>query len=308
MGTPPFAARSLERLLAGRHEIATVVTRPDKPRGRGMTVQASAVKQLAEKHGLPVLAPASAKDAALATRLREIAPDLAVVVAYGRILPRSVLEIPRLGCINAHASLLPRLRGAAPIERAILEGFEETGVTIMRLVEEMDAGPIVAARTLPIGPETDGGELTDRLSHVAADLLVEVVDSIARGEATFTEQNSAEATYAPPIEKAEAEIRWNDPVVRVDRVVRAFRPRPGAFTFDGERRLKIEHGRIGGRSDADATPGTIVEVGEDGVVVACGEGAFVVHRVQPEGRKAMSAAAWARGLDRAIGRRIGVRS
>lgn len=308
MGTPPFAARSLERLLATEHEIAAVVTRPDTARGRGMAVQASAVKQLAERHGLATLAPASAKDAAFAARLGEIAPDLAVVVAYGRILPRSILEIPRSGCINAHASLLPKLRGAAPIERAIVEGFEETGVTIMRLVEEMDAGPIIAARAVPIGPDTDGGELTDRLSHVAADLLVEAVDSIARGEATFSEQDDAAATYAPPIEKREAELRWSDPAVRIDRVVRAFRPRPGAFTFDGKRRLKIEHGRVGPAPLASEPPGTIVEVREDGVVVACGEGTYIVDRVQPEGRKAMPAAAWARGLDRAVGRRLGAGS
>src|SRR6185503_13067587 len=217
MGTPPFAAQCLERLLDSSHEIAAVVTRADKPRGRGMEMQPSACKELATARGIEVIAPATAKDPDLARRLHELAPDLCVVVAYGRLLPATILELPPLGCINAHASLLPRLRGAAPIERAILEGYERTGVTIMRISERMDAGDMQMAREVAIAPDMDAGELRRRLAGVAADLLVVAVEQLARGEAKFQPQDEAQATYAPPLRREEARIDWTRAAVDVDR-------------------------------------------------------------------------------------------
>ena len=304
MGTPPFAAHCLERLLETRHEIAAVVTRADKPRGRGMELQPSPCKELALAHGIEVIAPATAKDPELERRLGVIAPDLAVVVAYGRLLPSAILDLPPLGCINAHASLLPRLRGAAPIERAILEGFERTGVTIMRISERMDAGDMQIAREVAISSDMDAGALRGRLADVAADLLVEAVEQIARGEATFRPQDEALATYAPPLGREEAQIDWARPAADVDRRVRAFAPAPGAFTFADRRRMKILRGR-----PLDAPPaaaaGTILATRDDGIAVACGEGVYVVGLLQPEGKRPMSATAWARGAGQTAGRRLG---
>jgi methionyl-tRNA formyltransferase len=293
MGTPPFAAVCLERLLRGPHDVRAVVTRADRPRGRGQELQPSAVKALAVEHGLEVLQPRTAKDETFQARLRELAPDVAVVVAYGRILPSAVIEIPRLGCINAHASLLPRLRGAAPIERAILEGERETGVTIMRIDERMDAGDVIAMRRVPIGATTDAASLRETLAELSADLLAEVLDQLAAGTARFTPQDEGAATYAPPLDKREAAIDWNASAESVERQVRAFRPSPGAFTFDGKRRLKILSATVvDDRPDAEA--GTLL-AGNDAMLVACGRGSLRIDMVQPEGKRPMSGADYLRG-------------
>jgi methionyl-tRNA formyltransferase len=304
MGTPPFAAHCLERLLQSPHEIAAVVTRADKPRGRGMEMQPSACKELANTRGIEVVAPATAKDPDLARRLRELAPDLCVVVAYGRLLPATILEVAPLGCINAHASLLPRLRGAAPIERAILEGYERTGVTIMRISERMDAGDMQMSRAIAITPEMDAGELRRRLADVAAELLVEAVEQLARGEAKFEPQDEAQATYAPPLRREEARIEWTRTAADAGRRVRAFAPSPGAFTFAGGRRMKIIRGRpLEARTDA--VPGSILDARGEGIAVACGEGVYVVDTLQPEGKRPMSGAAWARGSSQGATPRFG---
>jgi len=294
MGTPAFAAHCLERLLASPHWIAAVVTRPDKPRGRGMELQPSAVKTLALERGIEVLAPASAKDPALMERLHALAPDLVVVVAYGRILPPAVLGIPRLGCINAHASLLPKLRGAAPIERAILQEMSQTGVTIMRINERLDAGDMLMSRTVPIRHDTDAGDLRETLARTAADLLVAAIDALASGNAHSIEQDEAQATYAPPLERDEAQIAWNETSPRVGCRVRAFAPRPGAFTTAGARRLKVLRGTPLAEHCTQA-PGTILGARGDAVAVACGTGVYLLEVVQPEGKRHMAAADWLRG-------------
>jgi methionyl-tRNA formyltransferase len=304
MGTPPFAAHCLARLLETRHPVAAVVTRQDKPRGRGMEVQPSAVRSLADARGLEVLAPASAKDAGFADALRALAPDLCVVVAYGRLLPMSVLEIPPLGCINAHASLLPALRGAAPIERAILEGHERTGVTIMRIEERMDAGAVLSAAEQPIEPSMNAGELRQRLATVAADLLVDAVERLAASRAVFTPQDESLATYAPPLRREEAEIDWDDGAAVVDRRVRGFAPAPGAFTFDGKRRLKVLRGHVR-PGPAQTSAGSVLGIGPDGLSIACSDGVYVAETVQPEGKRAMAAHEWARGAGDLQARRLG---
>jgi len=309
MGTPEYAAVSLRRLLAGRHRVLAVVTRPDKPRGRGQQVEPGAVRRVALEAGIPVLDPASARDEAFLTTLRGLGADLGVVVAYGRILPRAALDAPRLGCINAHASLLPLLRGAAPIERAILAGFRETGITIMQMDEGLDEGDILLKRATPIPDTMTGAELREVLAELSAEMLVEAVDLFADAPATLKpqRQDHAAATFAPPLKKAEAAIGWNEDAGTLARRVRAFAPRPGAFAFDGRIRLKVLEARAFERVPASppanapapgtgAAPGTVLGVSESGLLVACGSGVLEIVTLQPEGKRPMTALDYARGL------------
>ncbi len=297
MGTPAFAAVSLRALLDGPHHVAAVVTRPDKPRGRGKKLAHSAVKEVALEHGLKLCQPRRGSDPALAGLLTELRPDLAVVVAFGNLLPADVIDAPRLGTINVHASLLPLLRGAAPIQRAILDGHTTTGVTIMRINEEMDAGDTMLRRSVPIAPDATTGSLGEDLATVGADLLAEALDLLARGRAVFTPQDHSKATYAPPIKREESRVDWSRSCEELDRQVRAFLPRPGAYALDAERRLKITGARPEPGSEP-AEPGTVIAVGGDTVTVACGAGALAVEWVQPEGRKQMSAGDYMRGYHR----------
>ncbi len=287
---------SLRRLLATRHRVIAVVTRPDKPRGRGQQLEPSPVKKLAAEAGIEVLDPASARDEAFLSRLRGLRADLGVVVAYGRILPRAALDAPRLGCINAHASLLPLLRGAAPIERAILAGFTETGVTIMQMNEGLDEGDMLAARRTPIPDTMTGAELREVLAAMSADLLVEAVDRFAAADGPLpaTPQDDDAATFAPPLKKAEAALRWAEDARELWLRVRAFAPRPGAFAFDGAARLKVLEAAPVDVAH-DASPGAVLGTGSRGLVVACGRGALELVTVQPEGRRAMSAFDYERG-------------
>ncbi len=294
MGTPVFARVCLEALLATRHRVRAVVTQPDKPSGRGMKLRPSAVKQLATEHGIQVFQPTSAKDPEFLSSMRTLAPDLAVVVAYGRMLPNALIDTPTLGCINAHASLLPKLRGAAPIQRAILEGYDATGVTIMRIGEEMDAGDMLIEDGVAIDADTDAASLHDALAETAARLLVEAVDLIADDKAQFTQQDHGAATFAPPLRNDEARIDWNRPAREIDWHVRGFRPRPGAFTFDGETRLKILDAQPTDRV-AEQPAGTLLASSRDELHVACADHVVRITRVQPEGKKAMPAADYLRG-------------
>ena len=302
MGTPEYAAVSLRRLLASRHRVRAVVTRPDKPRGRGQQVEPGAVKRLALEAGIEVLEPVSPRDEGFLERLRGLHADLGVVVAYGRILPRAALHAPRLGCINAHASLLPKLRGAAPIERAILAGLTETGVTIMQMDEGLDEGDILLARATPIPDAMTGAELREVLAGLSAETLVEAVDLFAAREDGAREgglqrqpQDDAAATFAPPLKKAEAAIHWADNARDLWLRVRAFSPRPGAFAFDGATRIKVLEAHALERSH-DAAPGTVLGPGERGLLVACGKGVLEVLVLQPEGRRPMTALDYERGV------------
>lgn len=337
MGTPEYAAVSLRRLLAGPHRVRAVVTRADKARGRGQELRHSPVKELALAAGIEVLDPVAPRTPEFVARLAELAPDLGVVVAYGRILPPQVLSIPRYGCINAHGSLLPKLRGAAPIERAILAGHHETGVTIMQMSEGLDEGAIISARALAIGPQTNAEELRVAMAELSAQMLVEAVDRFAAGQVTAAPQNDAEATFAPPLRKEEAQIDWNEDAGAVVRRVRAFAPRPGAFTFDGATRLKVLSARVAEpdapgvvaavATSAPAVPGDHAERAEatcgegsraagsilgDGaahgraLTVACGRGVVELLSVQPEGRRPMSGEDYQRGRrDAGAQRRLG---
>ena len=290
-GTPEFAVPPLEALHAAGHSIVAVYTQPDRPAGRGQAVTASPVKQRALELGLPVEQPATLKDAAAVDRLRGYAPDLMVVVAYGLILPQAVLDVPRLGCWNIHASLLPRWRGAAPIQRAILAGDSVTGITIMQMDAGLDTGPMLLVREVPIAPSESAGELHDRLSRVGADAIVAAVSGWQAGGLVATPQPGDGATYAAKLRKEEARIDWSLPAAAIELQVRAFNPWPVAETTWDGRQLRVwEAERDSVAVPVDAGPGTVLESASGRLVVATGDGSLRLRRVQVAGRRAVSAA------------------
>ena len=282
-GTAPFAVPSLEALLAARHELVLVVTQPDRP-GHRNKILPTPVKQAALKRGLHVYQPERIGSPEALAQVRWAAPELMVVVAYGQILPLEVLEIPVRGVLNVHASLLPRHRGAAPIARAILAGDGRTGVTIMRMDEQLDHGPILATREIEIGPEATAAELTPALADLGAQLLVEVLAGVDRFPPV--EQAHPEATIAPRLRKEEGDLDWSLPAVEVDRRVRALNPWPGTTATLADRPLKVLRGRVAQGSGA---PGEILQASPDGLLVATGDGAFLVEEIQLPSRRPMPA-------------------
>jgi methionyl-tRNA formyltransferase len=294
MGTPQFAVPSLQRLAESDHRVVGVVTQPDRPSGRGQRLRPSPIKELSQRLGVPVLQPDRARSPNFAEQLRALTPDLAVVVAYGQILPATVISVPPLGCINAHASLLPHLRGAAPIQRAILAGDLETGVTVMRINERMDAGDVLCARKVAIDPDDDTATLGSKLSSIAADLLIEAVDAIASGAARWTPQDETAATYAPLVRREETRIDWTRPAEEIERQIRAFRPEPGAFTTHDGVRLKVLAATVAPRA-GERRAGSVDPDSPGGVRVACGSGSLILSAVQPEGGRVIPAAEYFRG-------------
>jgi len=296
-GTPQFAVPTLQRLLDSTHTVAGVVTQPDRPRGRGHRVTDAPVKALAVERHIPVMQPERLKPPDVAEALRAWQPDLGVVAAYGRIIPEHLLAIPRLGMINVHASLLPRYRGAAPIHRAVIDGESETGITIMRVVKELDAGAMFARATRPIGPDETSDVVEAALAELGANLLARVVEQIAAGTAREEPQDPARATYAPRLTKEEGLIDWSQPSSGIHNRVRGLYPWPHAYTFvDGARlivlRSRVDPADLEGPRDnedkAPALPGTIVGVTRDAIQVATGEGGqLAIVEVQPEGRRPM---------------------
>ncbi|HEX7088248.1 MAG TPA: methionyl-tRNA formyltransferase [Vicinamibacterales bacterium] len=287
-GTPAFAVPTLEALIESRHPVVGVVTQPDRPRGRGQRVTFGPVKTLALTHAIPVLQPERLRDETFLSALRAFDADLGVVAAYGRILPDAVLATPRLGMINVHASLLPRWRGAAPIHRALLAGDTETGVTIMRVVRELDAGPMLAQAKTPIAPDTTTGELAAVLARMGAELLVEVVDRLAEGPVHEEPQPPGGITYADRITKDDSPIFWWRPASEIYNQVRALNPWPLASTsLDGERLLVVRAEQGTEAAPPGALPGTVLEASGDRLVVAAGHGTIRLVEVKPEGRRAM---------------------
>ena len=290
-GTPEFAVPPLEALHAAGHEIVAVYTQPDRPAGRGQSLTASPVKRRALELGLPVEQPATLKVADAVERLRERAPDLMVVVAYGLILPQAVLDVPRLGCWNIHASLLPRWRGAAPIQRASLAGDDITGITIMQMDAGLDTGPMLLVREVPIGSGESGGELHDRLSRVGAEAIVAAVSEWQAGRITPRPQPAEGASYAAKLRKEEARIDWSQAAAVIARQVRAFNPWPVAETTWDGRQLRIWRAECApGVATAGAVPGTVLKAAAGRIVVATGVGALSLLQVQVAGRRALSAA------------------
>ncbi len=296
MGTPDFAVPPLRALAEAGHEIAAVYTQPPRPAGRGQSPRPSPVQVAAEALGLPVRHPATLRDAEAQAEVAALGAEVAVVVAYGLILPQAVLDAPARGCINIHASLLPRWRGAAPIHRALLAGDDRTGVSIMRMEAGLDTGPVLLSDAVPIGPEDTAGDLHDRLSVLGADLIVRTLaelDSLAA-----VPQHDEGATYAAKIDKAEARVDWSRPGAEVDRQIRGLSPFPGAWTMLDGRRLKLLRSRL---AEGSGTPGAVL----DGLTVACGSGAVEITELQAEGRARQPAEAFLRGRAVAPGAVLG---
>ena len=294
-GTPDFATPSLRALEEEGHDIVGVVTQPDRPAGRGRQLTPSPVKRVALDAGLEVLTPNNPRGEEFVHTIEDMEPDISVVVAYGQILRRAVLDVPRLGSVNVHASLLPRLRGAAPINWAIARGYEVTGVCIMRMVEELDAGPVILCAEEPIGPDETASELTARLAEVGAATLVEALSLIEAGAAEEIEQDHADATYAPKVSREVARIDWTLPAVEIGNHVRGMDSVPGAWTTLDDQPMKLFRPEpLDG--DADAPAGTVVRADTDaGVVVSTGQGLLRFLEVQPPGKKRMPTPDWVNG-------------
>jgi methionyl-tRNA formyltransferase len=291
-GTPEFAERSLAALIDRGHEIALVLTRADKPAGRGHKLAESPVKQLALRKGIEVFQPASLKDSAARERIAAARPEALVVAAYGMILPQQVLDLPPQGALNVHASLLPRWRGAAPIQRALLAGDAETGVTIMRMDAGLDTGPVYARQAIPIGQDDDSGSLHDRLAALGAQMMLGVLDEVAAGRARLEAQPEQGVTYAKKIEKSESQLDWSLSANELERAVRAFRPFPGASSVLAGEPVKIWRARADAHS---GKVGEILAVDDDAIVIGCGRGALVVSELQRAGGRRLSAAEFLRG-------------
>ncbi|WJN59568.1 methionyl-tRNA formyltransferase [Pseudomonas sp. SO81] len=284
-GTPEFAAQHLQALLDAGREIVAVYTQPDRPAGRGQKLMPSPVKQLALQHNIAVYQPQTLRDPAAQAELAALKPDLMVVVAYGLILPQVVLDTPRLGCINSHASLLPRWRGAAPIQRAIQAGDASSGVTVMQMEAGLDTGPMLLKVTTTITVEDTGGSLHDRLAHLGSAAVVEAVTKLAAGELKGEVQDDSLATYAHKLNKDEARLDWSRPAEELERLVRAFNPWPICHsTLNGEP-LKVLAAQLG---EGKGTPGTVLAADKNGLTVACGEGALRLTRLQLPGGKPLA--------------------
>lgn len=303
-GTPEFAATALAAILAAGHEVALVLTQPDRPAGRGMALQASPVKRLAEQHGIPVFQPLTLKDAAAQERVNAVGADVMVVAAYGLILPQAVLDMPRFGCINIHASLLPRWRGAAPIQRAILAGDARTGVCIMQMEAGLDTGPVLLSESLAIDAADTAATLHDRLADLGASLIV---NALGRLPLPVSAQAADGVTYAAKLEKSEALIDWSKSAVDIDRQVRAFNPFPVAMTTLDGVPLKVWTAQLepADRCCPNTLPGELIAADRRGIVVACGSGALCITELQKAGGKRLQAAQFLAGHPLAAGTSLG---
>lgn len=294
MGTPDIAATCLKKILDVGFDVVGVYTQPDRPKNRGMKLAFSPVKEVALAHDIPVFQPEHFREAETVETLRKLRPDVVAVVAYGRILPQKVLDIPAKGCINIHASLLPAYRGSAPYQWAVLDGLEETGVTAMYLCREMDAGDMIAVRKTPIGENETAGELLDRLAVLGADLLSETLDRIADGTVTAVPQDGSKATYAPMLDKSMCPIDWTKSARQVHNQVRGLNPWPVATAELAGRKFKIYETVVLDKT-LRGKPGTILGLTKTGLQVACGSGAVEIRTLQAEGGKRMAAPDYFRG-------------
>jgi methionyl-tRNA formyltransferase len=304
MGTPDFAVPSLRAIVEAGHEVALVVTQPDRPARRGHHLQPPSVKVAAQELGLPVAQPETVNTPEFVEQLRGVAPDVVVVVAFGQILSRDVLDAPPRGCINVHASLLPKYRGAAPIQYALMKGETITGITTLYMTEQLDAGDMLLQKELPILPKDTYGTLYEKLATLGAETLVETLARLEQGAAQGVPQNHAEATRAPSLKKDAGRIDWNEPANMIVNLIRATNPRPGAFTTRGGETLKIWQASVVNRNKGE--PGQVCEIRpQEGFVVSAGEGAVLVLELQAENRRRLSAAEWLHGNPLQEGERLG---
>ncbi len=301
MGTPEISATCLGRLIEDGHGISVVITREDKPRGRGNVMTPTPVKKLALEHGIPVYTPSTLRDEAFAKLLDEYKPEIIVVVAYGKILPLNVIEYPQYGCVNLHVSLLPKYRGAAPMQRAIMEGESETGVTVMYMAEGLDTGDIISVEKFPILPEDDFEAIHDRSAEVGGKLLSETIEKIYNGTAERIKQDDSLACYAKKVEKEDCKVDFTLPAQKLDCIIRGVTPIPGAFAYLNGKMLKINKATP---VKGSGTPGQVIDLSDKGdgyITVACGEDALKITVLIPEGKGKMSAGAFVRGRKIALG-------
>ncbi|MGK7313409.1 MAG: methionyl-tRNA formyltransferase [Candidatus Longimicrobiales bacterium M2_2A_002] len=310
-GTPEFALPTLGALLGEGHDVIAVVTQPDRPQGRGQSLAPSAVKEFAEAEGLAILQPEKARSPGFVAELEALEPELNVVVAYGQILSRALLDAPERGSVNLHPSLLPKLRGAAPINWAIIRGYDVTGVTTMRMTEELDAGPILRQVTEPILPGETATDLTVRLSELGAETMIETLALMEIGDLEERPQDDAEATYAPMIDRDQAHVDWSPSAERVRNQIRGLDAVPGAWAvLNDDAELKVYRPEVADAAHVEpgADPGTVLEVApshpDEGLLVACGEGAVWIREVKPAGKRRMNAADWLRGRGAEPGDRL----
>ena len=294
MGTPDFSVGTLRELAKAGHEIAGVISQPDKPKGRGKNLQPTPVKEAAMELGLPVYQPKKVRDPEFIQVMKELNPDVIVVVAFGQIIPKEILHMPKYGCINVHASLLPAYRGAAPIQWAVINGDEFTGVTTMRMDEGVDTGDMIAKSTVRLAPDETGGSLFDKLSAEGARLCVETMKMIEDGTAEYTPQNSEEATHTSMISKELGFIDWTKPAVEIERLIRGLNPWPSAYTHLNGKTFKVWSAKVIDGSD-DYEPGCIYHIGKNDMYVQTGKGALSLVEVQLQGKKRMDTGSFLRG-------------
>lgn len=301
-GTPEFAAPALRALVGEGFEVVAVVTQPDKPQGRDREIIPSPVKQIAVDEEIPLFQPKSAREPELFEKLSELKPDISVVVAYGQILPKNIIDLPKLGTLNIHASLLPALRGAAPIQAAIRQGLTQTGVTVMRVTPPLDAGPIILQASTQIFEDETYGELQVRLSELGALTLIEAMTLISLGKAEETAQDDSRATYAAKVTRESSRIDWNEAAIEISRLIRSSDPKPGAFTKTPKGDVKLFGPKV--MDGIKGAPGQVVSATGE-LVIACGIDAIRISGVQPEGKSRMTAHQWVRGRGTAVGEQYG---
>jgi methionyl-tRNA formyltransferase len=304
MGTPEFACPTLKALIERGEQVVAVVTQPDRPKGRGQQTLPPPVKLLALEHGIPVLQPVKVRHPDAIEEIRALQPDLIVVVAFGQILPKALLDIPGKGCINVHASLLPRYRGAAPLNWCIINGESESGVTTMLMDVGLDTGDMLLKRSTPIGPDEDTLALHDRLSGIGAQLLVETIDLAAQGKLAPEKQDDALTCYAPMLKKEDGLIDWGKDACTIKNLVRGMIPWPGAFSYLDDKLLKVYRVQS---AAGTGTPGEVLAAGRDGVEVACGEGSVLIYELQLEGKKRLPAAEFLAGCKLEPGTILGIK-
>lgn len=306
MGTPDFSVGTLEALIEAGHEVVLAVTQPDKPKGRGKSMQFPPVKEAALAHGIEVYQPVRVREQDCIDYLKKYEADIIVVVAFGQILPKEILDMPRYGCVNVHASLLPKYRGAAPIQWAVINGERVTGVTTMRMDEGLDTGDMIMKEEVVLEPEETGGSLFERLAQTGASLCVRTLAAVEDGTAIYTPQEHGEATHTIMIKKQLGEIAWEKPALELERLIRGLNPWPSAYTHLNGRTLKIWKAAVAEQGQAErAEPGSVVEVRKDSILVQTGQGLLKLVEVQLEGKKRMTTDAFLRGFTIEAGTRLG---
>lgn len=300
MGTPDFSVGTLEAIVEAGHEVVGVVTQPDKPKGRGKNMQFTPVKEKALEYNLPVYQPLRAREESFIEQLRGMQPDVIIVVAFGQILPKAILEMPKYGCINVHASLLPKYRGAAPIQWAVIDGEKESGVTTMQMNEGIDTGDILKKKVITLDEKETGGSLFDKLADAGAKLLIDTLEEVEKGTITRTKQNDAEATHAKMLDKTLGEIDFTKSAEEIERLIRGLNPWPSAYTGLGGKTLKIWDANVVDK-EVEGQPGEIVEITKENIYVKTGKGLLELEEVQLEGKKRMGADAFLRGNQIEVG-------